>query len=143
MLTSLALAFVFGSAQNTVAPDTLRPAMEIRQVVLRHASDVRRCYEREGLRRNPELSGLIEIRLTILPTGRVNEVALAASNVTGKGVDEVVRCIASAARHWRFDRGAYPVETIVLPFRLEPIQAGNNPAKQWAWQRASAFRSKS
>ncbi len=131
MLTSLALALVLGTAPVSPAPDTLRADTEIRQVVLRHASDVRRCYEREGLRRNPELSGMIEIQMTILPTGRVNEVSLAGSNINGRGVEEVVRCIASAARHWRFDRGAYPVETIVLPFRLAPIEAGNRLTNRW------------
>lgn len=131
MLTSLALALVLGTTPVSPARDTLRADTEIRQVVLRHASDVRRCYEREGLRRNPELSGQIEIQLTILPTGRVNEVSLAGSSINGRGVDEVVRCIASAARHWRFDRGAYPVETIVFPFRLAPVEAERRLTNRW------------
>ena len=131
MLTSLALALVLGTAPVSSASDTLRADTEIRQVVLRHAADVRRCYEREGLRRNPELSGLIEIQITILPTGRVNDVSLARSSISGRGVDEVVRCISSAARHWRFDRGAYPVETIVFPFQLAPVKAQRRLTNRW------------
>lgn len=134
MLSSLALVLALSVPKATV-PDTIRADIEIRQVVLRHASDIRRCYEREGLQRNPELTGVIEIRMTILPTGRVNEVALAASSMNGQGVDEVVRCIAKVARHWRFDRGAYPVETILLPFRLAPAESektGNRLTKHWA-----------
>ena len=137
MLSSLALVLALGTSSATgapalAAPDTIRADTEIRQVVLRNSADVRRCYEREGLRRNPGLTGSIEIRMTILPTGRVDEVALAKSSMTGRGVDEVVRCIANVARHWRFERGAYSVETIVLPFTLTPAAAEPRAAEWWA-----------
>ena len=136
MLTSLALVLALGTVPAAPeAGDTIRADTEIRQVVLRNAADVRRCYEREGLRRNPGLTGLIEIRMTILPTGRVDDVALATSDMNGRGVEEVVRCIASVARHWRFDRGAYPVETIVLPFSLSPA-----PAEVRSWAAAAVPR---
>lgn len=138
MLSSLALVLALGTTPpsaralpDTAPADTVRADTEIRQVVLRNAADVRRCYEREGLRRNPELTGLLEIRMTILPTGRVDEVALATNSMRGPGVDEVVRCIASVARHWRFDRGAYPVETIVLPFNLTPAEANGGRPESW------------
>ena len=137
MLSSLALVLALGTTPPPLvagpsAPDTIRADTEIRQVVLRNAGDVRRCYEREGLRRNPDLTGLIEIRMTILPTGRVDEVVLAASSMSGRGVDEVVRCIAKVARHWRFERGAYSVETVVLPFALTPAAADPRASEWWA-----------
>ena len=137
MLTSLALALALGSALPAPLPaspsaDTIRTDTEIRQVVLRNASDVRRCYEREGLRRNPDLTGLLEIRITILPTGRVDDVGLATSSMSGRGVDEVVRCIARVARHWRFERGAFSVETIVLPFSLTPAASEPRAPEWWA-----------
>ena len=133
MLSTLALVLALGALPSPApaAPDTIRADTEIRQVVLRNAGDVRRCYEREGLRRNPELTGLLEIRMTILPTGRVDEVALATSSMKGRGVDEVVRCIASVARHWRFERGAFSVETIVLPFSLTPDAAKVRTPESW------------
>ena len=137
MLSSLALVLALGTTPPSLvagpaAPDTIRADTEIRQVVLRNAGDVRRCYEREGLRRNPDLTGLVEIRMTILPTGRVDEVVLATSSMTGQGVDEVVRCIAKVARHWRFERGAYSVETVVLPFTLTPAAADPRVPEWWA-----------
>ncbi len=137
MLHSLALALALGTTPPPAIPapmpaDTIRTETEIRQVVLRNAADVRRCYEREGLRRNPDLTGLLEIRITILPTGRVEDVALATSSMSGRGVDEVVRCIARVARHWRFERGAYSVETIVLPFSLTPAAAEPRAPEWWA-----------
>jgi hypothetical protein len=137
MLSSLALALTLGSTPLAAHPvsasaDTIRTEQEIRQVVLRNAADVRRCYEIEGLRRNPELTGLLEIRITILPTGRVDDVALATSSMSGRGVEEVVRCIARVARHWRFERGAFSVESIVLPFTLTPAAAEPRAPEWWA-----------
>ena len=100
--------------------DSVRPETDVREVVLRHTGDVRRCYENEGLRRNPDLAGTVEIALTILPTGKVNEARLEGSDMDGPGTHEVARCIAIVARNWRFDRGAYLVQTIVLPFSFRP-----------------------
>jgi hypothetical protein len=105
----------------TPAPvDSVRADTDVREVVLRHTADVRRCYENEGLRRNPDLAGTVEIALTILPTGKVNEATLEGSDMAGPGTHEVVRCIATVARNWRFDRGAYLVQTIVFPFSFRP-----------------------
>ena len=99
--------------------DSVRREVEVRETVLRHAPDVRRCYQDEGLRRNPELSGKIDLELTILPTGTVDSVNVATS-FAGPGQHEVTTCVASRARNWRFDRGPYAVETVVFPFVFTP-----------------------
>jgi len=109
------------------AADSVRREIEVRETVLRHAPDVRRCYQDEGLRRNPELSGKIDLELTILPTGTVDSVIVATS-FAGPGQHEVTTCVASRARNWRFDRGPYAVETVVFPFVFTPeerAQMGN------------------
>lgn len=100
--------------------DSIRPDSEIRLAVLRHATEVRRCYESEGLRRDPRLNGFIDLVLTIQPTGVVSEVAVRTDSLTGTSAAEVGKCLVTIARHWRFDRGPYGVETIVLPFVLTP-----------------------
>ena len=56
-----------------VQPDSIRSDADIRSAVLRHAPAVRRCYEVEGLGRNPALAGSVEIMVTILPTGAVTD----------------------------------------------------------------------
>lgn len=104
---------------STPAADSVRQEVEVRATVLRHAPDIRRCYQDEGLRRNPELSGKIDLELTILPTGTVDSVNVAAS-FAGPGEREVTTCVASRARNWRFDRGPYAVETVVFPFVFTP-----------------------
>jgi hypothetical protein len=121
MLHALALALLLDAAPApTVAADSLRADTEIRQTILRHAADVRGCYEREGLRRDPSLVGTLEVEVTVLPTGVVDSVAVGTVVMAGNGQREVAACIATVARHWRFERGPYAVETIVLPFALVP-----------------------
>lgn len=104
---------------SVAAGDSVRREVEVRETVLRHAPDVRRCYQDEGLRRNPELSGKIDLELTILPTGTVDSVNVATS-FAGPGQHEVTTCVALRARNWRFDRGPYAVETVVFPFVFTP-----------------------
>lgn len=100
---------------SIAADDSVRREVEVRETVLRHAPDVRRCYQDEGLRRNPDLAGKIEVELTILPTGTVDSVNV-ATNLAGPGQEEVTVCVALRARNWRFERGPYAVETVVFPF---------------------------
>jgi hypothetical protein len=121
MLHTLALALLLdASPAPAAAADSVRASAEIRQTILRHAADVRGCYEREGLRRDPSLVGTLEVEVTVLPTGVVDSVAVGEMVMAGNGQREVALCIATVARHWRFERGPYAVETIVLPFALVP-----------------------
>jgi hypothetical protein len=121
MLHALALVLLLDAAPAPVAtPDSVRADAEIRLTILRHAADVRGCYEREGLRRDPSLRGTLEVEVTVLPTGVVDSVAVGSLVMAGNGQREVAACIATIARHWRFERGPYAVETIVLPFALVP-----------------------
>src|SRR5688572_32824315 len=86
------------------AADSLRSDAEIRTAVLRHATDVRRCYETEGLRRDPGLNGYVDVVVTIQPTGMVTNVAVRTESLSGSGAKEVGKCLATIARHWRFER---------------------------------------
>lgn len=106
------------------AVDSERPDGDVRQVALHHAAEVRGCYESQGLRRNPGLSGIVEIELRVLPTGVVDSARISASQLDGSGKLEVERCIVDTARNWRFDRGPFAVETIVYPFTLTPTFDG-------------------
>jgi outer membrane biosynthesis protein TonB len=99
--------------------DSVRQEVEVRATVLRHAPDIRRCYQDEGLRRYPALAGQIDVELTILPTGTVDSVNVATS-LAGPGQHEVSTCVATRARNWRFERGPYAVETVVFPFVFTP-----------------------
>lgn len=116
----LAIALTLSSSKQRA--DSVRTETEVRETVIRHASDVRRCYTDEGLRRNPTLSGAVELEITILPTGTVNSAAVATTSLSGLGQREVTGCLTTAARNWRFERGPYAVETVVFPFVFFPDQ---------------------
>lgn len=119
MLAALVLAFSLAHLQP-MPGDSARSDAEIREFVLRHVHDVRRCYQTEGLSRNPALAGVIEVELTIQPTGVVKAVRVDMQSFSGSGRHEVASCVATAARHWRFQRGPFGTEIHVLPFSLAP-----------------------
>lgn len=123
MTPALILAFALAvapPAAPAAAGDSVRTDVEVRATVLRHATDIRQCYQDEGLRRNPGLAGAVELELTILPTGHVGEASIGTTSLSGPGQREVAHCIASRARNWRFQRGPYAVETVVFPFVFSP-----------------------
>ena len=120
---ALSLAAALAAPHDSVRADSARADPEIRLAVLRNAADVRRCYEREGLRRDPSLRGIVELAVTILPTGSVESVAIQRSDLPGPATREVTTCIAVAARTWRFERGPFAVTTVVLPFMLVPASS--------------------
>ena len=120
MLAQLAFVLVLGSPPERAAGDSVRNDRDIRLAALRHASDVKRCYEREGLTRDPRLSGTLDVTVTVLATGVVSDASVASDDMRGVGAREVAKCLTTAIRNWRFDRGPYVVETIVFPFRFSP-----------------------
>ena len=129
MVSLVALLSALATSPSVPA-DSVRSDNEIREVVLRHAVAVRACYETEGLRRNTDLSGTVEVELRILPVGRVDSVAIVHSELRGPGTKEVTSCIVRVARNWRFERGPFGVEEIVLPFVLKPERnASHNGAE--------------
>jgi len=123
MTHAVLLAIVLTLSSSKQRADSVRAETEVRETVIRHASDVRRCYMDEGLRRNPTLSGAVELEITILPTGTVDSAAVATTSLSGLGQHEVAGCLTTAARNWRFERGPYAVETVVFPFVFSPDQA--------------------
>lgn len=124
MLATLVLVAAIGISAQA---DSVRSDAEIREVVLRHADAVRLCYENEGLSRNSNLSGTVEVELRILPVGRVDSVHVVRSGLKGPGTREVTDCIATIARNWRFTRGPYSVEQVILPFSLKPVRSSSRP----------------
>jgi hypothetical protein len=138
MSSLLALALAFSVAGPTAADpaplrdslrDSLRADRDVRLTALRNARSVMRCYEEQGLRRQPELEGVVEVSLTVEPTGVVSEVQVASATLEGPGSRETAACIATIARQWRFERGPFDVEIIVFPFVLRPEMAEDKGRK--------------
>jgi outer membrane biosynthesis protein TonB len=77
-----------------------------------------KCYETEGLRINPGLGGIVEVEVTVAPSGHVEDAEVSASALSGAGQKEVESCITTSVRNWRFEKGPFAIETIVYPFNL-------------------------
>jgi hypothetical protein len=120
MLHTLILSLAVASHMSLMPqqPDSVRPDVDVRLVALRHAAEIQRCYEAEGLRVNPGLGGMLEVEVTVVPSGRVQDAAVSASNLSGAGHQEVESCITSSVKNWRFEKGPFATETIVYPFNL-------------------------
>ena len=123
-LTSVLLAASLASAGEpplaAIAADSARSDAEVRASVLRNTNDIRRCYETEGLPRNPALAGRMHLTLTIAPTGIVSDVSVDSLALRGPGTLEVARCVAIRARNWRFERGNFATETHSFPLDFVP-----------------------
>lgn len=118
LLLSLAVASRMSFTSPVVEPDSVRPDVDVRLVALRHAGEIQRCYEAEGLRVNPGLGGMIEVEVTVGPSGRVEDASVSSSNLSGIGHQEVETCITTSVRNWRFEKGPFAIEQIVFPFNL-------------------------
>ena len=70
----------------------------IRRHIRGHLPQIRRCFQ-QGTKRRPDLSGRIEVRLRIAPSGEVADASVVSSTMGDEGVE---RCVAERARTWRF-----------------------------------------
>lgn len=92
----------------------------IRRVIQRHINEVRFCYEQE-LNSRPDLSGRVQIKFIISPSGAVQAANTESSTL---GSPKAETCIATAVRRWTFpapDGGGIVI--VSYPFVLEA--AGN------------------
>lgn len=113
------------SAPAGPSPDSPITKDDIRDVVRRHISDVRDCYN-DGLARDRTLSGRVLIAFAIDATGAVTESSVTSSELSPQA-DDVAQCIAAAAKNWRFPvRGPIIVS---YPFVLEPSQQTSSPSR--------------
>lgn len=80
-----------------------------------HRGAVTRCYER-SLRAGEQLSGKLEVKITVLPTGVVSD-----TEVTSKphASSELARCVQSTIGRWRFPPFAGKVSSVTIPFFLK------------------------
>ncbi|MEM7158587.1 MAG: AgmX/PglI C-terminal domain-containing protein [Myxococcota bacterium] len=89
----------------------------IRRIVRAHAAEVRHCYEK-GLVKEPKLSGKVQVKFTINQRGGVDKSDV---KTTTLGDPAVGKCIARAAKRWKFPkpRGG-GIVIVTMPFTLAP-----------------------
>lgn len=76
---------------------------------------VTRCYER-SLRAGEQLSGKLEVKITVQPTGVVSD-----TEVTSKShaASELARCVQTTIGRWRFPPFDGKVSSVTIPFFLK------------------------
>jgi TonB family protein len=89
----------------------------IRRIVRAHINEVRHCYN-QGLVRDPNLAGRVEVQFTVGPTGKVPLAVVQQSSLEDKNV---ANCVTKAVRRWTFPKphgGGHVMVT--YPFVLSP-----------------------
>lgn len=89
----------------------------IRRIVRAHINEVRNCYDK-GLAKDDELAGKVTVDFTIAATGKVS---VAGVDSTTLSDEDVGKCIAKAAKRWKFPKPAGGgVVVVKYPFVLAP-----------------------
>lgn len=86
-------------------------AVHIQNQVREYASQQRKCYE-QGLARNPDLAGRVEVRFVIALDGSVKTVEIKANSLPDC---QVVGCVSDVFRSLRFDPPQGGTVTVVYP----------------------------
>ncbi|MBY0370757.1 AgmX/PglI C-terminal domain-containing protein [bacterium] len=94
------------------------PKDVINEVVQRHRSEIRACYD-AALQRNPGLRGKVVVAFNIAPNGIVQTASVKESTLGDAGLGN---CIVSRVKSWVFPKPEAPVVTEVsaYPFYLNP-----------------------
>jgi hypothetical protein len=102
------------------APAVSRPRdpEEIEAAARRYAPVVRHCYQEEGLKEDPTLSGILRVSVIVGPEGAVHAPRVTVTEAHGLGMRAVVSCVATAAASWHFTAGPFHEERVGLSFRL-------------------------
>jgi outer membrane biosynthesis protein TonB len=94
------------------------PKDVINEVVQRHRSEIRACYD-AALQRNPGLRGKVVVAFNIAPNGIVQSAGVKESTIGDSGLGN---CIVARVKSWIFPKPEAPVITEVsaYPFYLNP-----------------------
>ena len=88
----------------------------VRRVVRAHINEIRHCYD-QGLARNPNLKGRVNVRFRIGGDGKVLAAEIAEDTL---GDPTVGTCMLSSVKRWVFPKPAGSSVDITYPFVLEP-----------------------
>ncbi len=105
----------------------------VRRIVRAHINEVRHCYN-QGLTKNPNLKGRVEILWHIGANGKVASSAVQSSSLADANV---ANCIAKAVKRWKFPKptSAGTVQ-VKMPFVLSE---GGSVSNTWGNQGASGW----
>jgi hypothetical protein len=89
---------------------------ELGTYVRSRESQLRFCYQENGLKVNPNLAGSITVAIDISASGPVQGARVTRRTWSGPGASEAEACILRTIRAWRFPSGAREAGTYAFPF---------------------------
>lgn len=112
------------------APPTVTGALSpeaIRRVVLRNIGQVRFCYE-QGVARQPNLQGLVNIQFVIAANGSVSVSSVANTTLSDPAT---AACVANAVRRWTFPSPEQGTVRVLFPFNMQLVPGGRIGFGRW------------
>ena len=88
----------------------------IRRVIRSHMPEVKFCYER-ALMAQKDLSGRVQVKFMISPTGKVTASIVEASTLRSPTTEQ---CVAEAVRRWDFPKPPSGIVSVTYPFVFRP-----------------------
>lgn len=93
------------SAPAVVSAPSVGPRRDVGELgafVRSRESQLRYCYVEQGLKVNPQLSGTINVAISLTESGSVTDVDVTRRTWSGAGASEAESCITNRIRSWRF-----------------------------------------
>jgi hypothetical protein len=106
-------------APAAISVDPIKPSRNIDELgtyVRSRESQLRFCYQENGLKVNPSLAGSITVAIDIAEGGAVRGANITRRTWSGAGASESEACIVRASRGWRFPASAAGAGTYAFPF---------------------------
>lgn len=108
------------SAPRPVAsPGIPGPARELSDLgtyVRNHQSQLQFCYEEAGLKKNPNLAGVLEVAVSIAGDGSVTGADVTRRSWSGAGAADAEACIKNRIMGWRLSPSSKGAGTYSFPF---------------------------
>jgi outer membrane biosynthesis protein TonB len=103
LIVSLSMAaLAFGSADARAERRAPLSSAQIRQVMSRHAPDVRECYMRHSMEQQGPM-GTVTIELLVRAGGQVAAVEVEAAGTDDKKLEQ---CVSQLAKKWTFPKSS-------------------------------------
>ena len=106
-------------APTPINVDPLTPSRNVDELgtyVRSRESQLRFCYQENGLKVNPNLAGSITVAIDIAGSGSVQGVQITRRTWSGAGASESEGCILRTIRGWRFPSSDRATGTYSFPF---------------------------
>jgi TonB family protein len=95
-----------------------RDVSDLGTFVRSRESQLRHCYQENGLKVNPNLAGTVTVAITLTGAGNVTGARVTNRTWSGPGASQAESCILARIRSWRFPSSEAGGGTFSFPFNF-------------------------